>query len=852
MKPGIAQIQQTYPNNGLGSYWRLSNRSAPFKSPFWKNIYTGFALVGNTLKDAFIELFFVFIFWLIITKMGQGRDLVVSLFEPDGIYNKWRIFYTVLSAVSLSVSMWIIPAFLFQLRDKKKRNHREYRSIFNRHLFFVHRVLPLIPFWLLASVLFHQKGTSWLFTGLSVVQLFLLFWFNEKIKTRMARVIYAGSVVLLLMIAVFYFRSVYKETYTEAKVALSVILYLIAFLLHFFFHEMDREILQRHAMTDEDDIGKIRRHPVNSIFYFILFFVHVFLLVLYFSDYNFRVAPESMMLYIFSMYVFFIDLFLYWVNLSHQRKFMTIFAGIAIFLIYWFSPAVNLNLSHYTLDTIKDSSALYGHPRMSFEQRYQLLKQQIDSNKSGQPYPIILVSGQGGGSRAAVWFTQNLINFDYYTRGKFREHIFSISTVSGSSAGLGSLFTYWELSDKNDIDAGWLEFPMKVYANNFVGSSVKGMLLTDLWKTAIPFGSFESDRNTILQDEESYFNQKAALEILQHKKLRDETNIPFGDRILTKDFMNFFYRKSGDTLQLKDRPVVLINSTRSNDGRRGIISPIKLTDDVFNDAIDIAGYLYEDSVCNYKNDRLCYTRKRNISLGQACNLSELFPLFSAPAYIDSLGSFVDGAYHENSGLKTTLDVYLQLKKLFERDKMDPAKYAIYIVYLKNDSEKKELYKPVNSELPFALPLKALSSQPFAGSESYFEEKARFVEDRQKNVEFLSIQLDNQLIKEISDSTTTVLNKSGRDIEEEILYDLRTESDDNTLNFPLARWLSKSVIKRMRLATFPIKVNQQEDDKRMFGLLKKIISIHGTRHAPYYPFMKWTPNAVHLILRQQDE
>jgi hypothetical protein len=98
----------------------------------------------------------------------------------------------------------------------------------------------------------------------------------------------------------------------------------------------------------------------------------------------------------------------------------------------------------------------------------------------------------------------------------------------------------------------------------------------------------------------------------------------------------------------------------------------------------------------------------------------------------------------------------------------------------------------------------------------------------------------------------VLKKSEQNIEEEILYDLRTESDDNTLNFPLARWLSKSVIKRMRLATFPIKVNQQEDDKRMFGLLKKIISIHGTRHAPYYPFMKWTPNAVHLILQQKDE
>jgi hypothetical protein len=852
MKPAFAQIQESYPNNGLGSYWRLSNRTAPFKSRFWKNIYTGFALIGHTLRDAYIELFFVLIFWLITTKMGQGRDLIVSLFEPDGIYNQWRIFFTVLSAASLSVSMWIIPAFLFQLRDKKKMHQREYRSIFNRHLFFVHRVLPLIPFWLLASVLFNQKGTSWLFTGLSILQLLLLYWFNEKIKTRKSRSIYAGAVLLLLVIAVFYFRSVYKETYTEAKVVLSVILYLVAFLLHFFFHEMDRQLLQRHHLTNEEDIGKIRRHPVNSIFYFCLLAVHIILLVMYFSDYNFRVAPESMMLYIFSLYVFFFDLFIYWINLSHQRKFMVIFAGIAVFLVYWFSSAVNINLSHYTLDTIKENSVLQGNQRMRFEDRYKMLKQQIDSNKSGQPYPILLVSGEGGGSRAAVWLTQNLINFDYYTRGKFRDHIFSISTVSGSSAGLGTLFTFWELANKDSIDPGWLELPSKVYANNFVGSSVKGMLLTDLWKSVIPFGKFESDRNTILQDEESYFNQKAALEILNREQLSDLASIPSGERILTKDFMNFFYQESGDSLWLKDRPMVLINSCRSNDGRRGIISPIKLTDDVFNDAIDIAGYLYEDSVCNYKNDRLCYTRKRNISFGQACNLSELFPLFSAPAYIDSLGSFVDGAYHENSGLKTTLDVYLQLHKMLERDKVPTGKYAIYIVYLKNDSQKKQLYKPVNSELPFSLPLKALSSQPFEGSQSYFEEKARFVEDREKNVEFLTIQLDNELIKELSDSTSTQLKKSGRDIEEQILNDLRTEPNDNTLNFPLARWLSKAVIKRMRLATFPVKVNQQEDDKRMYALLEKINEIHKVKHASFEPFRKWTPNADRLIRQQKDE
>ena len=849
MSLDIAEIQRTYPNNGFGSYWKHSGRaSRGFPSKFWKNLNTGYRLTCLILKDAGIELFFLLIFWLIITKMSQGRDLIVSLFEPDGIYNQWRIFFTVLSAISLSLSMWIIPAFLFQLRDTKNQNRPNYESVFRKHLFFVHRVLPLIPFWLLASVLFNQKGMTLLFIGISILQLFLLYWFNKKVKLQKIRIRYAIVVTVLLLAAIIYFKTVYKEAYTEAKIGLTVILYLIGFLLHFVFHEVDIEILKEHKQGDKK--RPLQKYWINSSVYIFFFLVHIAFLFLFFSDYRIHLAPESIMLYIFSLYVFLIDLIVYYINLTPQRKFVAWFSIIAIVLVYLASPKINLNLNHYDLDAITDSSILKGAQRLSFEKRYADLKKQIDSNESSKPYPIILVSGEGGGSRAAVWFSQNLINFDYYTRGKFREHIFSISTVSGSSVGLGGLFTFWELSDKNNIDTAWLELPSKIYSNNFVGSSVKGMLLTDFWKSIIPFARFEGDRNSTLQDEETYYTQLAAREVLEKTDLSVRTSIPNDDRLLSKDFMNFFYRREADSLVFKDRPLVFINSCRSNDGRRGIISPVKLTDDVFNDAIDIAGYLYEDSICDYKNSKLGSCFKRNLSFGQACNLSELFPLFSAPAYIDSLGSFVDGGYHENSGLKTTLDVYLNLKKKLDRDGVEKNKYIIYILYFKNGSGKKDLYKGMKSELPFALPIKALTSQPFEGSASYFEEKARFMADTLASTEFLSIQLDNQLIKDTSDKTSTQRVKKKRTIEEEILNDLRTEKDPNRLSFPLARWLSKSVIKRMRLATFPVKVNPQKDDVKMVELLEKINAFHTVRPASNNPFREWTPNADSLMRLQK--
>jgi hypothetical protein len=178
------------------------------------------------------------------------------------------------------------------------------------------------------------------------------------------------------------------------------------------------------------------------------------------------------------------------------------------------------------------------------------------------------------------------------------------------------------------------------------------------------------------------------------------------------------------------------------------------------------------------------------------------------------------------------------------------------LYFKNGSGIKELYKPVNSELPLALPLKALSSQPFEGSESYFEEKARFTADNRAATEFYTIQLDNRLIKDLSDTTATQKGKKKRDIEEEILNDLRTESssdretkDNDALNFPLARWLSVSVIKRMRLATFPVKVRPQPDDVKMLSLLFLINKINGIQPPSLEPFLKWSPHANDLIRRQ---
>src|SRR5690349_8576010 len=63
-------------------------------------------MVLDTLSDAFIELLLVVLFLLGALRIDQGKDLIVSLFEPEGFYGYWRLGYTTATIILFSISMW--------------------------------------------------------------------------------------------------------------------------------------------------------------------------------------------------------------------------------------------------------------------------------------------------------------------------------------------------------------------------------------------------------------------------------------------------------------------------------------------------------------------------------------------------------------------------------------------------------------------------------------------------------------------------------------------------------------------------------------------------------------------------
>jgi hypothetical protein len=265
---------------------------------------------------------------------------------------------------------------------------------------------------------------------------------------------------------------------------------------------------------------------------------------------------------------------------------------------------------------------------------------------------------------------------------------------------------------------------------------------------------------------------------------------------MQRDFLEFYLHRdiSGKLAFKGDLPLAFINTCRSEDGRRGVFAPVILDNNSFLDAIDISRYIYSDGFWMEGDDgsgtgRFRPGLKKALTLGQACNTSELFPIFSGATYIDSVGYFVDGGYHENSGLKTTMEVYKLLVDALDSDRLRENKdYFISVIYLKNGQYLKKYYpQKIGHENAGLQPFLVLAQVPFGGNASFFEEEAR----KQYGRRFIRFQLHYDCTRhELVDDDPPI----PEDIQREMSNDITDNKADTSLNFPLARWLSNYINK----------------------------------------------------------
>ena len=244
------------------------------------------------------------------------------------------------------------------------------------------------------------------------------------------------------------------------------------------------------------------------------------------------------------------------------------------------------------------------------------------------PVPLVLVAASGGGLRAAYWSALSLAELQ--TRDStFARHVFAMSGVSGGSLGTG-LFAAM-VRDRAGVPGGRCS-PMTTCVRDFMDddflSPVLGkMVAPDMLQWFLPFPIGKFDRATALEEswEASYHDV-------------------FGTTTLEEPFLQLY----ADSVRSRDVPVLLLNTTHVQTGKRYISAPVE-EPGVFLDARSVREAMGRDQ-----------------RLSTAIHNSARFTLVSPAGRIDrgdgqAYGSLVDGGYFENSGLTAIGDLHAMLR-----------------------------------------------------------------------------------------------------------------------------------------------------------------------------------------------
>ncbi|MFT3750651.1 MAG: hypothetical protein QM768_20235 [Agriterribacter sp.] len=353
-----------------------------------------------------------------------------------------------------------------------------------------------------------------------------------------------------------------------------------------------------------------------------------------------------------------------------------------------------------------------------------------------QDSTIYLISGQGGGSRAAAWFYMNMAKMETLD-STFYKHVFSLSTISGSTSGADMYLAakHHGVHFKSDSILAQGE---KLYGVNYMSSAFFGLLLGDAIESVFDkFDDFPRDRNYHLQEEE--------------KKAFENT---FGRK--DSSFFNNDYLRSYTEDTASPPPLFLINTAIVNFGTRGVFCPVKMSG--FSFARDLYGEFKKEN-CNSGFD---------LPMVTCVNQSEAFPIISSYNYMDCVGRFVDGGLYDNSGCTTTLELYQALRRYCDTSGMPNMRFICLNII--NGNIEEEVIAPYQNASILNTVTAAYQS-PFSGHQAFaYKNLEREIKYLQPNDKFISIKLNPSItltrtlsdiaVKEMYGSMDSSISKSS--------------------------------------------------------------------------------------------
>ena len=243
--------------------------------------------------------------------------------------------------------------------------------------------------------------------------------------------------------------------------------------------------------------------------------------------------------------------------------------------------------------------------------------------------PIIFIASEGGGLRAAYW---NLLVMNELDSMGLYGNVFLVSGASGGCIGQGIYLLMKSMGLDNTERKKRIEV---IGSTNFLSGDLAGLM------TRFPakyFPEFPGLLHWSSLEDRMEAMTRHYFSIIQDDDPIDGFSY---DNLKTKPYHSLW--ESSD----QRLPILAVNTSRAEDGVRGVIMPIQSDEQLHSGLVDLSIKAMEDT--SY------------ISFPDALFLTNRFPLVSPAAKIEGKGHFVDGGYLENSGLGTVLQVITYMK-----------------------------------------------------------------------------------------------------------------------------------------------------------------------------------------------
>jgi hypothetical protein len=669
---------------------------------------------------------------LLLIKMDQGEDLIRNLLEDHGKGGLQqaivRIFWFFNVLVISSYSIWAIPRFFLDYENPEigYKGRFSASNILNSTSSDFLRVLAVLPF------LFYGGAFIWVVkvTNFSAVPYFLinallglviLFGFCQVMKRNIgirSILIFLWSWVAFSAILFTLSLSYLNDYYEIAYAVMGNGLLITALSVYAAFYKWEA-MFEEGAEQEKQRLGKIGDRVYKGGIIVFIFGVAVAM----FWPNAMRMSTIPIMVFLLSAYIFGIN------YLSYRFKVFTARGKILFFLLlvvlsFWLTKWPSRAHHTYLVNQadIPQRIAFEDYARQWLDDRMA-----IQDSAANVPYPIYLVAGEGGGSRAGYWFLKTLTDLDKSEGYEFSEHVLALSTVSGSSVGSSAWLKWLRFRDAAPLPPSQLDnindkLPLLMFKNNFVSGSIINLLTWDVLTAFWP-GNLRSGRNLRLQKEEntaficalnqegvtieqtrkSLYGTEPAIELWmmdENGKKLDPIMIP-NYHFLPLQAVNM----DDNGNYVTQYPLAIYNTTHMATGNKRIVAPVILSD-TFSD------FSNADLIKEF-TERNPALKDKAISLGTANNLSELFPVFSAFTYVDGVGNVMDGGGYDNSGMSTLLEIYQVVSDVLQ-DSVYQGRFTLKVIELENGNQPtaESLTALRDPKLQIPSMLSQASSQPF--------------------------------------------------------------------------------------------------------------------------------------------